>query len=188
MLDVGPAIELKPDSTDAIEVAAVRTKYPEAVAALALYREAYGKHVDQYRELTITLRAQNLGPRELTMLLLAEGWNKVRASELKAVVELPPEQFEAYRLRMVGFKAALVEARSQSGAPGGGAGLARFALRPEAAAEMAKLVNAIDVSLFTQKKAVFKAERLDVTFVVTIRRKAVKPPAKKKKGKKKGKK
>jgi len=155
------------DSFEQAEADQVRSKYPKAVEAIHSFKDAYASHVDKYRSLCEVLRAQNLGPRELTVLFLSEGISKVRASEFKRVVELPPEKYEQFQKGLISFRAALVAGRiaNRAGDVESNTGL----VNPILSAFQA-FVNALDTSAITRKKMVGKVERLDCVFQLTVKR------------------
>jgi hypothetical protein len=189
LCDITPEAAQLPDDYQA-EAAAVRAKYPKAVEAIAEYKTVYLGHLEKYRELTSRLRAENLGPRELTILLLAEGWHKARAAELKTVIELPQALFDAFQKRLLGFRAALAGGRNVGN--GGDVASSRSSMVKAGLDEFVRFINSVDTSVFTQKKAVAVLERLGCVFTLTVRRKAVAGRGKGKKepseGKRKGKK
>lgn len=145
----------------------VRADHPKAVAALDRYREVYGQHVDAYRELCSALRDEKIEGKALTALLLDSGWSKQRASDFKTIIESPEVKFQAYIQKLVGFHAALANARDQSAS--GSRVLPVTTGRAYDA--IANALNSVDTSVFMNRRAVFKIERLGMVYKIVATKK-----------------
>lgn len=99
------------------EVSSIRNNYPEAAMAVAELAHGQREYAGLFRRAVGVIRASNMGPRELTLLLQAEGFALPRVSEFKAVAALPDEAFNSFVEGNLGFKAAVEQARFLGVAP-----------------------------------------------------------------------
>lgn len=85
--------------------------------SLTKYTDVYGQALDALRNVIGELRAANLAPVDITLVLRHAGWSESRASEVKQIVLSPDDVFDKYMKRIVGFRLALKEARSAISGP-----------------------------------------------------------------------
>jgi len=90
------------------------SKHPSISREAKSVLAAEGEIKDKYFNLCDEIRKSGLNARELTLILQAEGFHKVRISEIKRVVSVDDDTWEKYRRKDFGFKATLKIARDGS--------------------------------------------------------------------------
>jgi len=66
---------------------------------------------EKYRDLCLYIRDNQLDKKTVTKWMLDCGFSKTRAAEVNKVCQLPPEQFNEFACRVIGFKNAIALSR-----------------------------------------------------------------------------
>lgn len=82
-------------------------KHPEIVKAAVEFKDAYGRAGEKFFGMASTLRAAKLVGKEATLLMLALGFSKSRASEMLRLSSVSDAIWNQYSAKQVGFRAAL---------------------------------------------------------------------------------
>jgi len=85
------------------------------VAAVAEFREQYGRLGEKYFGMCKAVREAKLARKESTALLLGLGLAKSRVSEILSVSEVSEVVWNAYDQKQIGFKAALKSQAIEAG-------------------------------------------------------------------------
>jgi len=81
--------------------------------------EQGAKFADRFRKVCVFIRENEIGPAEATPVLLAAGFTKQRASDLRNIAFLGDEPFKQYEAGQIGWKPALEKAREANRAKKG---------------------------------------------------------------------